>query len=205
MSWGGDGLEEVNMLTLYHTPGSSSFAVHIALHEVGARFEERHVSIAKGDLRQDGYLAINQAGKVPTLLIDGRPLTEVAAILFYLAKRYPDARLLPPTDDVEAQAHVISWMSYIASGIHPIWSKGLDIALPAYEIADRRLGDRQWAVGEYSIADIHLFRLYWRLAGKFELPPGSLANLRRHHDQMLSRPAVQRALEAERAIGYDLP
>ncbi|MFY0614131.1 MAG: glutathione S-transferase family protein [Hyphomicrobiaceae bacterium] len=185
------------MLTLYFAPGSSSFAPHIALHEIGAPFEARRLSIPDKETRTPDYLALNPAGKVPTLLIDGRVLTEVAAILFYLARRFPDAKLLPPDNDIEAQAQVISWMSYVASGLHPVWSKGLDLAMPAFEVADNRLGDNEWAIGNYSIADIHLFRLYWRLAGASDLPAGSLQNLKRHHDQMLQRPAIIRTLEAE--------
>jgi len=72
------------MLTLYFAPGTSSMAAHIALYETGARFENRPLSFHKREQRAPEYLAINREGKVPTLLIDGRPLTEVAAILFYL-------------------------------------------------------------------------------------------------------------------------
>lgn len=187
------------MLTLYYAPGSSSFAAHIALNEVGASFEGRRLSIPDKETRTPDYLAVNPAGKVPTLLIDGRALTEVAAILFYLAKRFPEAGLLPADDDIECQAQVISWMSYVASGLHTVWNKGLDLAMPAFEIADQRLGTSQWAAGDYSIADIHLFRLYWRLAGANDLPAGSLPNLKRHHDQMMQRPAVIRTIEAETA------
>ena len=89
------------MFTLYFAPGSSSFAVHIALHEIGVPFEGKPMSFKNNDLRSPEYLAINPEGKVPTLVIDGRPLTEVAAILYYLAKRFPDAGLLP-RDDIEA-------------------------------------------------------------------------------------------------------
>lgn len=187
------------MLTLYYAPGSSSFAAHIALQETGASFETHRLSIPDKQTRTPEYLAINPAGKVPALIIDGQVLTEVAAILFYLAKRFPEAKLMPPDSDLVAQAQVISWMSYVASGLHPVWSKGLDLAMPAFEIADKRLGDSEWAVSAYSVADIHLFRLYWRLAGANDLPAGSLANLKRHHDQMLARPAVKRTLEIEQA------
>jgi glutathione S-transferase len=86
------------MLTLYFTPGASSMAPHIALHEVGAPFESHPISLAKKETRTPAYLAINPEGKVPALLIDGRLLTEVAGILLYLAKRYPDANLLPTGD-----------------------------------------------------------------------------------------------------------
>ena len=83
------------MLTFYFAPGSSSFAAHIALHEVGADFEARPMSFERKDMRSPEYLKINPAGLVPTLLIDGRVLTEVAGILFYLARRFPEAGLLP--------------------------------------------------------------------------------------------------------------
>src|SRR5215467_14070926 len=98
------------MLTLFFAPGTSSFAVHIALHEVGATFESRPLSFHKREQGAPKYLAINPEGKVPTLLIDGRPLTEVAAILFYLARTYPKAKLLP--SDPEGEAQTISWMSF---------------------------------------------------------------------------------------------
>ncbi len=83
------------MLTLYFSPGSSAMATHIALHEIGAPFESRLVSLAKGEQHAPEYLAVNPEGKVPTLLIDGWKLTEVAATLYYLAKRYPEAKLWP--------------------------------------------------------------------------------------------------------------
>jgi len=69
------------MLTLYFAPGASSMAVHIALHDIGIAFEGKPMSFKGSDLREPGYLSLNPEGKVPTLLIDGRPLTEVAAIL----------------------------------------------------------------------------------------------------------------------------
>jgi len=74
------------MLTLYFAPGSSSMAAHIALHEIGVPFESRPLSFARREQRAPEFLALNPEGKVPTLIIDGRPLTEVAAILLYLAK-----------------------------------------------------------------------------------------------------------------------
>jgi glutathione S-transferase len=101
------------MLTFYFTPGASSMAAHIAVQEVGVPFESRPLSLTKGEQHAPAYRALNPEGKVPTLVIDGRPLTEVAAILYYLAKQFPAAGLLPP--GVEAEAHAISWMSFIAS------------------------------------------------------------------------------------------
>jgi len=192
------------MLTLYFAPGASSMAPHIALHEIGAPFESRPVSLGKRETRSREFLAVNPEGKVPTLLIDGRPLTEVAAILFYLARRFPEARLLA-ADDPEAEAHVVSWMSFIASTVHPARKQGLDFARSVYRLADARLGSREWAVGSYSIADIHLFRLFWRFFNSLAPERGEFPNLVRHYDRMLARPAVQRTLEVEAALGYELP
>ena len=191
-------------LTLYFAPGSSSMAPHIALYEIGCPFEARPMSFHAGDLRQPDYLAINAEGNVPTLLVDGRPLTEVAAILYYLARTYPETRLWP-AGDVEAEARVVSWMSFAASAVHPARKIGRDHAMSVYAIADARLGEREWLVGDYSIADIHLFRLFWRLVNSLGADRKALPNLFAHHDRMLARPAVQRTLAAEAAAGYELP
>jgi len=192
------------MLTLYFAPGASSMAPHIALFETGAAFEGRPLSFRRDENKTPEYLAINPLGQVPTLVIDGRPLTEVAGILFYLAKAYPQAQLLP--DDPEGQAQAVSWMSFIAATVHPARRKGLDHASTIYAQADRRLGSRDWAVGDrYSIADIHLFRLFWRFYNSLKPPAEAFPNLMRLHDRVLQRPAVQRTLEVEAALGYELP
>lgn len=192
------------MLTLFFAPGSSSMAPHIALHEVGTPFERRSLSLARKETHSAEYLAINPEGKVPTLLVDGRPLTEVAAILFYLAKRFPEARLLP-RGDVEVDAHAVSWMSFLAATVHPARSRGVDHARAVFAIADRRLGDREWALGSYSIVDIHLFRLYWRFSHALHPAPGEFPSLAAHYDRMMTRDAVQKTCAVEAAIGYELP
>ncbi|WP_158817843.1 glutathione S-transferase family protein [Methylocapsa sp. S129] len=191
------------MLTLYFAPGSSSMAPHIALHEIGAPFETRPLSFAKKENRAPAYLAINREGKAPTLLIDGRPLTEVAAILFYLARRFPEAALMPD-GDIEAEAQVVSWMSFLAATVHPARRQGIVHASAVYAIADQRLGDREWALGRYSIADIHLFRLFWRFRNSLLPPAGQFPNLSAHYVRMMARPAVRRTCEIEAAIGYEL-
>jgi glutathione S-transferase len=166
------------MLTLYFTPGASSMAPHIAPHEIGVPFESHHISLAKKETRTPAYLAINPEGKVPTLLIGGRLLTEVAGILFYLAKRYPEANLLP-AGDIEAEAQAVSWMSFIAATVHPARSRGLDYAMGIYKLVNQRLGEREWALDRCSIADIHLFRLFWRFTNSLKPPAGSLPTSKR--------------------------
>jgi glutathione S-transferase len=191
-------------LALYFAPGSSSMAVHIALHEVGIPFEARPMSFHKYEMRTPEFRAINPAGKVPTMTIDGHPLTEVAACLFYLAKRFPEAKLLPP-GDIEAEAQAVSWMSFIASTLHPARRQGLDHLNEVWRIADTRLGKHDWALGDYSIVDIHLFRLFWRMIPSAKPAPGALPNLFAHYERMMIRPAVMHTIEIESAIGYELP
>ena len=193
------------MLTLYFSPGSSSMATHIALNEIGVPFEAKLTALHEHKNRAPDYLAVNPEGKVPTLMIDGRPLTEVAATLWYLARRYPEANLLPQYGDIEGEARVISWMSFIASTIHPARRTGDERWREVFVLANQRLGPHDWTVERYSIADIHLFRLYWRFVTTLEIAPGAYPNLSAHYDRMMARPAVQKTLKAEAAIGYNLP
>jgi glutathione S-transferase len=192
------------MLTLFFAPGASSMAPHIALHEIGVPFEGRPVSFASNDNKTAEFLAINPEGKVPTLLIEDRPLTEVAGILYYLARRFPSVGLMPQ-HELEAQAHVVSWMSYIASTVHPARRQGLEHARQVYALTDKRMEGRDWVVGTYSIADIHLFRLFWRFRNSLNPPDEEFPNLMRHYQRMMARPAVKKTIEIESAIGYGLP
>jgi glutathione S-transferase len=74
-----------------------------------------------------------------------------------------------------------------------------------YQIAETKLDHREWAVGRYSIADIHLFRLYWRFANALNPAPNMFPGLSAHFDRMMARPAVRRTIAIESAIGYQLP
>jgi len=193
------------MLTLYFSPGSSSMATHIALYEVGVPFEAKLTSLHQDAHHAPEYVAINPEAKVPTLMIDGRPLTEVAATLWYLARTYPAAGLLPQQGDIEAEARVISWMSFIASTIHPARRIGLERWREVFVLAEQRLGRHDWTIERYSIADIHLFRLWWRYVDTVHPDPGPFPGLAAHYQRMMARPAVTRTLEVESAIGYHLP
>lgn len=193
------------MLTLYLSPGASSMATHIALNEIGAPFETRPLSFARREQHSPDYLAINPEGKVPALVIDGRVLTEVAGTLWYLARRHPEANLLP-AGDIEAEARIVSWMSFIAATVHPARRAGVERWREVFHLAETKLGGRQWVVGERcSIADIHLFRLFWRFVGSEHPAPGEYPGLFAHYERMMARPAVRRTIESEQAIGYELP
>jgi glutathione S-transferase len=76
-------------LEFYFAPGTSSMAPHIALHEVGAQVEARPLSFAADEHREASFLAINPEGKVPVLVVDGQPLTEVAGSCSMSPERTP--------------------------------------------------------------------------------------------------------------------
>ena len=193
------------MLIFYFAPGSSSMATHTALHEVGAEFEPRLLSFNAKEPPRPDYLALNPEGKVPALVIDGRVLTEVAATLYYLAKTYPQAGLWPQ-GGIEDEAQAVSWMSFIAATVHPARRAGEGRWREVFQLCEQRLAGREWAVGgRYSLADIHLFRLFWRFSNSLNLSRNEFPNLFAHYDRMMSRAAVQRTLEIEGSIGYELP
>jgi glutathione S-transferase len=190
-------------LTLYFAPGASSMAVHIALQEAAAAFEAQPVSFAKKEQREPWFQAINPLGQIPVLMIDSRPLTEVARCLFYIAREFPDAKLLP--GDAEGDAQVVSWMSFIAATVHPARRQGVEAARVVWAMAEKKLAGRAWIVSRYSIADIHLFRLFWRAANSLGLSRDEFPALFAHYDRMTERDAVKKTIEIESAIGYHLP
>jgi glutathione S-transferase len=193
------------MLIFYFAPGSSSMATHIALHEVGAPFEPRLLSFKNKEQQRPDYLALNPEGKVPALVIDGWVLTEVAATLYYLAKTYPAAGLWP-RGGVEEDAQAISWMSFIAATVHPARRAGEEAWRAVFHLCEQRLAGQEWAVGrQYSLADIHLFRLFWRFVDALHPPASDYPGLMAHYERMMARPAVKQAIAIESAIGYEFP
>lgn len=193
------------MLVFYFAPGSSAMATHIALHETGARFEPRLLSFKNKEQQRPDYLALNPEGKVPALVIDGQVLTEVAATLYYLAKTYPAAGLWPQ-GGIMGEAQAVSWMSFIAATVHPSRRAGEGPWRAVFHLCEKRLGGQDWAAGgHYSIADIHLFRLFWRFVDALHPDRSNYPGLYRHYDRMMARPAVKKTIEIESAIGYEFP
>jgi glutathione S-transferase len=111
------------MYTLYYAPGAASMAVHLALLEIGAPHELKRVDLGAGEQRSAAYLALNPNGVVPTMLVDGKPVYECAALLMLLAERHPEARLAPAPGSVQ-RALFLQWMLHFANVVQPafrIW------------------------------------------------------------------------------------
>src|SRR4051812_4125879 len=103
-----------DMYTLYWSPGSASMAPHCCLEEAGAAYTLKLVDTGKGEHRAPEYLAMNPAGKVPTLIIGGDStigsftMIESAAMCMLIADRHPAANLAPRTDEL-ARGHFYMW------------------------------------------------------------------------------------------------
>lgn len=85
--------------TLFYASGTASMAVHWMLIELGVAFSAERLDLEAGEQRSASYLKLNPAGRVPTLVVDGRAHTESAALLMLLAERHPAAKLAPALDD----------------------------------------------------------------------------------------------------------
>jgi glutathione S-transferase len=102
------------MYTLYWSPGTASLCVHWMLIELGAPHERVLVDIEAGEHRKPDYLKLNPSGVVPTLLVDGSPLGEAAALCMILAERHPEAGFAPAVGHDQRAAY-ISWMFYLSN------------------------------------------------------------------------------------------
>ena len=106
------------MITLYSAPSSAGLVVHWLLIELEIPHTFHKLDLAAGDHKQPAYLALNPAGVVPTLVIDGQPVTEAAAIALHLVDAYP-ARGFAPAPGTLARAAYYQWMFFLANTMQP--------------------------------------------------------------------------------------
>ena len=104
-------------IVLYYAPIACSLVPYVTLTEANATFEVRALNMRKGQHKSADYLKINPKHKVPLLVVDGKTLSENVAIQTWIARSFPQARLLPTDPWQELQA--ISLLSWCSSGIHP--------------------------------------------------------------------------------------
>jgi glutathione S-transferase len=133
------------MYILYYSPGTASMAVHQALLEIGAPHGLRKVDIDSNEQKSADYLQLNPNGTVPTLVVDGQPVYECAALLLLLAERHPEALLAPAVDTPE-RAVYLQWMLHLANTLQPAfrqWFYPQDFAPPEHEHASKEFARRR--------------------------------------------------------------
>lgn len=200
-------------MKLYFFPGACSLATHITLEWIGAPYET--VKLDAAGTKTPQFLALNPHGAVP-LVVDGDfVLNQNAAILPYLAEKYPQAHLLGD-GTLRGRAEVLRWLSFLNSDVHPAFKPifkpsrfhpddalGKVIADTArthvreyMERLDARLQGRDWLVDHRSIADPYLFvMLRWSV--KLRIDMSGLANLARFSARMYDDAGVRTAILAE--------
>ena len=202
-------------LDFYFTTTTCALASHIGLEETGAPFDAHFVKLYREEDRA-AYREIVPSGKVPALVVDGTVLNENVAILAFLARRFPESRLLPAAPLAEARA--LSIMSWFASTVHldrrqarvparfatddamhqALAAEGCARFLAALRQLDAMLQGREWLVGEgFTAADAYAL-VFWAWAVADGQPVDTLPNVAAHAARVMARPAVQRALERER-------
>jgi glutathione S-transferase len=106
--------------TLYYSPGAASLVVHWLLLELEAPHTLALVDTSAGEQKRPEYLALNPNGLVPTLVIDGKPHYEAAALLMQLADAFPVHALAPTLSDPQ-RADYTQWMFNLANMVQPLF------------------------------------------------------------------------------------
>jgi len=199
-------------MRLYYSPGACSLAPHIVAREAGIPIELMKVDLA-AKLTDSGedFRAVNPKGLVPALRTDdGEVLTENAAILQYLADRFPDAGLAPTGFQ---RYRLQQWLSFIGSELHkyvftPLLNPktspeartvATEAAKDRFAYLNGHLQGREWLLDKFSVADAYLTAvLNWAQAVKFDLD--AYPAVAAYRDRVRARPAVARALGEEFAL-----
>jgi glutathione S-transferase len=211
------------MMKLYYAPGACSLAPHIALEETGERYELSRVDLSSGQQNSPEFLRVNPKARVPALTDGDWVLTEVPAILRFIAARHPSAALWPWEPREEARC--AEWLNWLSSTIQPAFghvlrgsryasdpraaedvaATGKKTARELWQAVEEKIGEGPWALGErYSVADA-LLVVYWhwgrgRVLG-FDMPR-DFPYWTAHANRLTRRPAVQRVFASE---GLELP
>jgi glutathione S-transferase len=207
-------------IALYYAPITCALAPYITLTEAGAKFEVRPLNFRKNQHNSPEYLKINPKHKVPLLIVDGKVLSESIAIQTWIARAFPQAKLLPSDPWQELQA--MSIMSWCSGGIHPFLArinsppKVCDVPgtedsiktiakanlMELFKIADDMLAGREFFFDRFTAPDAHFF---WcqRRARQFELDFSGFKHCSAHFDRMLQRPSVQKLTAFEKSVQED--
>jgi glutathione S-transferase len=200
-------------MDLYFSPLACSMATRIALYEADA--DARFVEVdTKAKRTREGadFWAINPLGLVPAIRTgDGELLTENAAILQYVADRFPAARLAPAAG--MDRSRLQQWLCFIGTELHKaLFVPRLDAKAPdavkSYALAkgeramahlNDHLAGRDYLLDRFSVADAYLFTvLNWSTAASIDL--SLWPAVKGYYSRMRQRPSIAKALGEERAL-----
>ena len=203
-------------MKLYMTPGACSRAVHIALREAELPFALEPVDLATHQTASgEDFTHVNPKGYVPLLdLEDGNKLTEVAAILQFVADQNPKLHLAPASGTWD-RYRLEELLNYVSTEIHKSFRPFFEPEATdaerdrararlekRFEHLDRAvIGDQPFLTGDrFTVADAYLFvMLGWAEDNGIDI--GRWPSLARFREAVGARPAVRAAIEAEDALG----
>lgn len=199
-------------MKLYYSPAACSLAVHIVAREAGLPVDLVKVDLASHTL-DDGtdYYTVNPRGYVPLLeLDDGTRLTEVTAIVQYLADLVPEAGLIPPAGSLE-RVHAQAWLTFVSSELHKAFSPWLwhketaestrqnvkERLARHFAELDRLLARQPYLMGErFTVADAYAYAIVnWANFLMLSLKP--YPALAAYLARIAARPRTTQALMAE--------
>jgi GSH-dependent disulfide-bond oxidoreductase len=203
------------MLELWTWPTPNGHKVHIALEELGLQYKVIPVNIGAGDQFNPEFLKITPNHRIPAIVDSegpgGKPFTlfESAAILIYLSEK--NGGKLIPKDPI-SRYKCLEWMMFQMGGVGPMFGQWNHFASYAKEkipyaierytnevarlhrVLNHRLEEARWLAGdEYSMADIITFP-WIRGAERRNIDLNDYPAVKRWHDAIAARPAVQRGL-----------
>lgn len=200
-------------MKLYSFAGSCALGTHIVLEWIGKPYEVK--MIQHDDLTKPEMLKLNPNHQVPIIDEDGWILFENAAILNYLADKFPTTKL-GGDGTPKSRAEINRWLAIINSDVHPAFkplfgatnylddkaaiekthANARKVLRRYFEEFDAQLGKHDWIAGTRSIADPYLFvTLRWAKGVKVDL--SGLDNLKKFEQRMRADAGVQRALKAQ--------
>jgi GST-like protein len=204
------------MIEVWTWPTPNGHKVHIALEELGLPYKVIPIDIGKGDQFKPEFLAITPNHRIPAIVDPdgpgGKPLKlfESAAIMIYLSEK--TGGKLIPTDPI-GRYRCLEWMMFQMGGVGPMFGQynhfanyavqKIPYAIMRYtnevrrlhRVLDKRLAAAEYLAGaEYSMADIVTFP-WIRNPDRRDIDLAEYPNVKRWHDTVAARPAVQRGVE----------
>ena len=204
------------MIEAWTWPTPNGHKIHIALEELGLPYKVIPVNIGKGEQFKPEFLAITPNHRIPAIVDPdgprGKPFTlfESAAIMMYLSEKCGGA--LIPRDPI-GKYRCLEWMMFQMGGVGPMFGQYNHFAAYAVEkipyaierysnevtrlhrVLDKRLSEAEWLAGsEYSMADIITFP-WIRNPDRRGIDLGTYPHVKRWHDAVAARPAVQRGVQ----------
>jgi glutathione S-transferase len=195
---------------LYYVPLTRSNRPRWMLEEMELPYELVRLDPKLGDNKKPDYLAINPTGKVPSLADGDVKMFESAAIVAYLADKYPDRKLAPPVGANERAAYYqwlffgmttleqpVSLYAQHTSSLPPekrvpqVAEDAKAAAERALAALERSLGNREWLLGRFTAADIVVgATVVWASVLKLLDPYPALVS---YVKRLKERPAFQRS------------